>query len=112
MIPEEEKGHESISSRTMCCLTRLLKLCQVRFATDFRYILVKLMFSKNVTKFKVNLPYFFDVCNTTSTDVNVKTMYGIFFQILRPSWKTSTLVKKTSLKVMKEIFNKMWKTQK
>ena len=94
MIPEEEKGHESISSRTMCCLTRLLKLCQVRFATDFRYILAMLMFSKNVTKFKVNLPYSFDACNTTTTDVNVKTICGFFFQILRPSWKTSTLVKK------------------
>ena len=95
----------------MCCLTRLLKLCQVRLATDFRYILVKLMFSKNVTKFKVNLPYSFDACNTTTTDVNVKTMWD-FFSNFEAFLENINFSEKTSFKKMKEIFNKMWETQK
>ena len=95
MIPEEEKGHESISSRTMCCLTRLLKICQVRLVTDFRYVLVKLMFSKNVTKFKVNLSFFLTAAIPLLLMSMSKQCVGFFFQILRPSWKTSTLVNYT-----------------
>ena len=70
------------------------------------------MFSKKTTKFEVNLPYFLTPAIPLLLMSMSKQCGIFFFQILRPSWKTSTLVKKHHSKKMKEIFNKMWQTQK
>ena len=67
------------------------------------------MFSKKATKFEVNLPYFLMPAILL---MSMSKQCWIFFSNFEAFLENINFSEKTSFKKMKEIFNKMWETQK